>query len=330
MLQFFRGNQFFAGFLLIFYALFLRLPVWWQAADTHARADTEAGVWGKLLENWALTAPNWALTLAILLVFLTALVANQIVGQERLSRNTNQFAGLFFILLASLFPALLGLPAISLANFFLLLSLWSAFGLYQTNDTAKAAFNAGFWLGIACLFHSSFSVYLLLLFMAAAILNSLSFKLLLRIVFGWATVLWLAAAYYFGQQQLPYFRETQQLNWYLPNFESAALWDFGGIVILSSVLGFVLFKQAKNVQLLHIEGQKKVNLLYWWLFFSACLLFFSASVSTINVLPLLLPMGILLSFTFGRAGKQAAEAGHLLLLLIALALNCWPFFIPSP
>ncbi len=292
-------------------------------------ADSEAGVWGKIIENWALTAPYWSRSLAILLVFITALAANQVVGQERLSRNSNQFSGLFFILLVSLFPALLGLPAISFANFFLLLSLWSAFGLYQKNNTSIPAFNAGFWLGIACLFHSSFSLYLLLLFMAAAILNTLRIKLLLRIVFGWATVLWLAAAYYFSQQQLPYFWETQKLNGYLPSFESAALWNFGGIVVLSSILGFVLFKQAKNVQLLHIEGQKKVNLLYWWLLFSACSLFFSAAVSTINVLPLLPPMGILLSFTFGRASKQAAEAGHLLLFLIALALNCWPFFMPS-
>lgn len=329
MLQFFRSNQFLAGLLLVFYALLLRLPVWWQAQASWLVADVEAGILGKAVEQWALGYPTWAIGFSILLVFFTALSANQLVAQERLSKHPSQFAGLFFILLASLFPALLGLHAISFANFFSLIALWSAFGLYQKTDTSKAAFNAGFWLGIACLFHSSFTIYLLLLFVAAATLNTLSFRLLLRIILGWACVLWLVGCYYYGQQQLPYFWETQRLNFYFPSLQLEELWNFSGIVVLSSLLGFVLFKQAKNVQLLHIEGQKKVSLLYWWLFFSACLLFFTTSTNTVNVLPLLLPMGILLSFTFGRADKQAAEAGHLLLFLIALALNCWPFFIPA-
>lgn len=329
MLQFFRSNQFFAGLLLIFYVLLLRLPVWWQEQTSQLIIDAEAGVWGKAIEHWSASHPVLAIVFAILLVFITALTSSQLVTQERLTKNNNQFAGLFFILLASLYPALLGLHAISFANFFALIAIWSAFGLYQKNDTSKAAFNAGFYLGIACLFHSSFSVYLLWLFIAAAILSTLSARLLLRITLGWASVLWLAGCYYYGQQQLPYFWETQRLNLCLPSFQLASIWNFSGIVVLFSVLGFVLFKLNKNVQLLHIEGQKKVNLLYWWLFFSAWLLFFTASANTVNILPTILPMGILLSFTFGRAGHQAAEAGHLLLFLIALALNCWPFFIPT-
>lgn len=328
MLQFFRTNHLFASLLLIFYALLLRLPSWWLPSPKQDDGYSAKGILGVAVQNWAAEKTSWPIALSIFLVFITALVANQMVSNERLSRQNTQFAGLFLILLSSLFPALTGLHSMSIANFFLLLSVWSTFKLYKNRYTAKAAFNAGFLLGIACLFDSSFSLYLLWLFIAVAVLNSLHLRLLLRILVGWFTALWLAGSYWYSQGQLAHFLEAQKLSFHLPSFQIATLWNLSGIVVLSSVLGFVLFKNLKNVQFLNIEGQKKVGLLYWWLFFSTFLLFFHSSVNTTHVISLVIPISILLSFSFSRAGKQAAEAGHLLLFLIALVLNCLPFFMP--
>ncbi len=329
MLQFFRSNQLYAGLLLIFYILLLRLAAWWQPIDLLAAPDLKAGVLGQLLLQWATDRPAANILLGSLVIFATALVANQLVAKERLGRSTNQFPGLFFILLSSLFPALLGLHSIALANFFLLLSLWSSFGLYQKAATAKIAFNAGFWLGVAALFNSTFSVYLILVFLSGAILNTLNFRLLLRFVLGWLSVIWLTAFCYFMQDQLPYFLETQRLKLYRPQFELADIWNFGGIVTLSAVLGFVIFKQPKNVNMLHIEGRKKVAIIYWWLLLTAFLLLLYPTTDTSQAQLLLLPLGILLSFSFSRASQSAAEAGHLLLYLLAWVFNALPFFTPT-
>lgn len=327
LLQFFRTNQLYASFLLIFYAFLLRLPAWWYPMSELTVVDSGAGLWGRWL-NELIVDHRWAtIVVPVLILFVTAIMANRLAFNERLSRQVTQFPGLFIIVVSSLCPIMLGFNSLFVANLILFLSVMSAFGLYRAANTILPAFNAGLWLGIATLFNAYYVFFFLLLIIIGISLNALSIKMMLWFLAGYVVVHWLMGVLYYLQGSLPEYLEVQWSYSLWPNFSPDTIWNLGGVVLLSGILGFVLFKQGRNVKLLNIKGQKKVNLLYWWLFISlgALLLFPEAGIYAIHLATI--PLGILLSFSFTRGGRSAGEAGHLLLILLITALNVYPFLL---
>ncbi|MEM9835056.1 MAG: hypothetical protein AAF828_01060 [Bacteroidota bacterium] len=324
MLQFFRSNQLYAGLLLIFYALFLHLPAWWQATGSINGVDQSAGVFGQWLNKLLLASPSLNILVPVLILYITGIVANRLASSERLSRKITQFPGLFIILIGSLYPAVMGVHSTQIANLFLLISIIASFQLYQSSKTAIPAFNAGFWLGIASLFNATYPVFLLLLFVAAASLNTLSLKMIFRILAGFICPLWLVGSGYFLSDQYAYFIEAHALKVQLPAFQIEYWWNIAGISLLSGILGFVIFKQDSNTKLLNIEGRKKINILYWWLFITNLLLLVVGPVDSTFAQVLAIPAGILLSLPFSRSGRAAGEAGHLLIFSLALIFSLYP------
>lgn len=324
MLQFFRSNQLFASLLLIFYGFLLHLPAWWQSPEVMNGLDVDAGVFGKWT-NEVLKGQQWLdISAPVFLLFLTAVFANRLAFRERLSRKVTQFPGLFIIMVGSLFPAILGVHSMQFANLFLLLAIIAAFRLYRSNDTATISFNAGFWLGIAVLFNANYAFFFFLLAAAAGSLNTLSLSLFFRLLSGVITPIFLVATYYFWNGQLDYFLDAQSLNLHLPEVVDEKLWNLGGIILISGILGFTLFKQDNNTKLLNIQGRKKINLLYVWLLFCLLALPFFSVLDAAAIQLVVIPLGFLLSLSFSRGGASAGEAGHLFLLVVLIGLQLWP------
>ncbi|PHI19347.1 hypothetical protein CEQ90_13400 [Lewinellaceae bacterium SD302] len=327
MLQFFRSTQFYSSFALIFYALLLRLPAWWIPTGELNGRDTGAGVWGRAYLEWGASTPALNVLLPTLLIFLTALLANHVITNHRMSEKPSQLAGLFIILISSVSPALLGVHSLQPANFFLLLALGSVFTIYQSSKTKMAVFNAGFWLGIAVLFNAYYLIFLLLLFIAGLQLNSLSGKMLLRFTIGCLLPLFIVGTYYFWYDKLEAFHEAQFGNFFYPLPSREAIWNLGGFCFLLTALSFSLFRQFANVKMLVIAGRKKVSIIYSWLLLSGLCLLLHGAFDFASAQLMVVPLGILLSLSFARGKSATGEAAHLVMLVIALALCCYPILI---
>lgn len=327
MLQFFRSNQLFASLLLIFYGFLLHLPGWWYPQEITSGLDSDSGVWGALVVGF-IKKQNWLnISVPVVLLFVSSIFANRLAFRERLSRTVTQFPGLFIIFIGSLFPAISGAHSMQFANLFLLLAIIASFRLYQSHDTAKLLFNAGFWLGIATLFNANYAFFFFLIVLVGGTLNTLSLRLFFRVLAGVVTPIFLVGVYYFWNGKLDFFMEAQSLAFHLPTVVDERLWNIGGVVVISGVVGFTLFKQNNNTKLLNIQGRKKINLLYWWLFFSLLALPLFAAFDAAVVQLLVVPLGFLLSLSFSRGSESAGEAGHLFLLVLLFSLQLWPMFV---
>ncbi|MEL6140319.1 MAG: hypothetical protein AAFU67_01735, partial [Bacteroidota bacterium] len=160
MLQIFRSNQLYAGLLLIFYVLLLRLPAWWQAAGELNGLDPGAGVLGVWYDRVMSATHTGNILVPIIVLFITAIAANRLTAKEQMSRKVTQFPGLFILLIASMSPTLLGAHSTQPASLMVLLGLFPAMRLYRTNQADFLRFNTGLWLGLAVLFNVYYLIFL--------------------------------------------------------------------------------------------------------------------------------------------------------------------------
>lgn len=327
LLQFFRSTQFFSSFGLIFYALLLRLPAWWIPAGELNGRDPGAGVLGLAYLELGASSKLLNILLPTLLIFFTALRANYIITNHRMSEKPSQLAGLFIILLSSVSPALLGVHSLQPANLFLLFALGAVFSIYQRSETKMAVFNAGLWLGIALLFNAYYLVFLLLLFIAGLTLNSLSEKMLLRFIVGSFLPLFIVGTYYFWHGHLDTFLEVQFGSFLYPIPSSESPWNLGGLAFLLTALSFSLFRQFANVKMLVIAGRKKISIIYFWLLLSSICLLLHGPFDFASAQLMVVPLGILLSLSFARGKSATGEAAHLVMLVLALGLCIYPILI---
>ncbi len=305
----------------------LRLPAWWIPTGELNGLDPGAGIWGRVYLEWGASAPALNVLLPTFLIFFTALLANYVITDHRMSEKPSQLAGLFIILIASVCPALLGVHSLQPANFFLMLALGSVFTIYQSSKTKMAVFNTGFWLGIAVLFNAYYLLFLLLLFIAGLQLNSLNGKMLLRFTVGCLLPLFIVGTYYFWHGRLEVFQEVQFGNFLYPIPGREALWNLGGFCFLLTALSFSLFRQFANVKMLVIAGRKKISIIYFWLLLSGVCLLLHGAFDFASAQLMVVPLGILLSLSFARGKSATGEAAHLMMLVIALGLCCYPILI---
>ncbi|MEL6276559.1 MAG: hypothetical protein AAFU03_15785, partial [Bacteroidota bacterium] len=159
------------------------------------------------------------------------------------------------------------------------------------------------------------------------ILNTLSLRMILQFIVACLLPSFMFGVGYYWFGHYGTFQELQYPTFGRLGFVAEASWNLGALVVYSGLLGFTLFKQNDNVKLLNYAGRKKVTIIYWWLFFCLPYLLFGAEVDIASLQVMAVPLGILLSLPFSQGSNQASEAGHLLLLLFALILNCLPFIV---
>ena len=307
MLQFFRTNQLLFSLLLFPYALLLRyggvqlLPL-----------PGSPGIWGADVHAWV-AAPTIRYVLGCLLLTFQAVYLNRIVNRNRLARDPSQFAGLFYVLVSSLFPAFLDLSGPLLANTFLIVAFGELCETYKKNKAAIPLFNAGLWIGVASLFYGS---YLLFLIWAFAGINSLrkpSLQEWLVALLGTVCVYWLVGTGYYLIDAWPRFFDQQLYYFGVFDVQSQggwADWMMGGIF---GVLILYVLTQAGNLLLRKtIDVRKKLNLLYVGLLFSPLVLVLQADVNLEALLIAAVPLGTLLSLRLLTLRPAVAEALHLL------------------
>lgn len=313
--------------MLIFYALLLRLPAWWLPAGELNGRDAGAGILGKAYIQLGINSPVINILLPTLLLFITALFVNRLIIKHRMSEKPSQLPGLFVIMIGSVSPALLGLHSIQPANFFLLLAIRSAYGLYQAQKGNMAAFNAGVWLGIAILFNVYFVVFFLLILIAIFSLSSFSGRLFFQLLSGSLSPLFLAGTWYFWKGNYDVFQTVQlgKFFGFIPGNE--AYWNLGGLAFVITALTFAVFRQFANVKMLVIAGRKKVSIIYSWMLLCLLCLLVHHTFDFATAQLLTIPLGILISMSFARGSRSTGEAAHLVMVVCCLGLCIYPILI---
>ncbi len=109
--------------------------------------EINLGLWGKHETDSSL----FSIT-SLFLVGLGAVLLNRLFNKNEFSNKNNYLPSLFYVLFLSLSHSFYFLDGLTLAQFFVILSVMQLFLLNQKEDGRKAVFNAGFFFGIACTF----------------------------------------------------------------------------------------------------------------------------------------------------------------------------------
>lgn len=315
MLFLFRTNQVTYSILLLFYALVLRVSYFFNAYPVDMAND---GVLSLLVKNWL--GNNYIITgiITLVIVFIQALLINNIVNKHRLFRENTLFPGLFYILLVSSIQDFLPLSSILLGNTFLILAISNLLDIYKINNCADAIFNVGFWIGTAGLFYNAFILFLILAIFGLMVLRSFKLKEVLMVVCGYVLPFIFISVYYFWQDQFQdywnnYFFNQFQLNLFNFRLSSGPSSPYHKLIVLIILFLMGIFNSYTFDKSYKIRNF--MNLFYGALLISGLTFFFQNNIQISHFLIIAIPLSILLAARFLAMSTTTAEFIHLFIFI---------------
>lgn len=320
MLQLFKSNQILTSVLLLLYLgiFFASSFVFDYPPSTQAQGILSYEIFRSLETNLPFSK-----IIALLLVFVEAVVLTGIVNNFRLNVQTNLLPGLFFCLFCCAFPDFLRLHPMHFANFFYILALGAILKAARSPKEVGAIFNAGIWLGLGSLFYFSMLLMVIWLFIALSIVRSFRFREQMMVLAGIFVSYFLTAVVYFWNDQLQLFFEQQFLN----QIDLLGIVDRFSVSVMGKplvFLFFVLFAVLSINQYFQKRSsatQRIFRLLYWAMFISGFSIFFQSQLGYAHLFLLAPPLSIFAAITFTQMTPRFAEAIHLTLFLGAVLLQ---------
>lgn len=327
MLELFRTNQLALSILLLFYVVLLRFPVFIVPDTFSVQA---AGIWSWAVYDWLGGASGRTPDIvAMILLFLQSVYLNQIVIKHRLARNISLFPGVFYILVASLFPEFNHLSPLLMANTFYIIALGELMEIYKRNTSADRIFNAGFWIAVASLFYFSYLSLLILAIIAIFVMRAVRISEVLTLLSGAIVTYFLASLYYFWNDRLVEFIHIQftknigfidlqiPLNWQL----------YAQIGLIGLLIIIVFFSYRSYTLRQNIQTQKKLSILSWAIITATISLLVQSNIGFDHLLMIAVPLGVFLSLNFINMSARWAETLHLLLLIAIIVWQFKPLFL---
>jgi len=321
MLEIFRRNRFFNSLLLLPYTVLVRV---WLVFDGQPPVFNIKGV----LTDWIFSDLNsdggLALLLSILIVYLQALMLNRLIIRNRLTQELTLFPGLFYILLVSFFPEYNGLSAPLLANTFVILALDRLLSTHKNAGNVSRIFTAGFWFSVAFLFYFGYIVLFVCGILGLSMLRTVKPREWLQFLIGFLAPMSIVTMLDYlmhsditdflshFSQQLGFMDIDIPVGW--PLYLQITL--FGGLLVL------VLFNYASFTLKKNIHVQKKVNLMYMWLFLLFAILLVQSGIYYEEWTILSLPLACFIAMFFARSRQWLIlEIIHFGILLSVLTLQ---------
>ena len=259
--------------------------------------------------------------IASILVFLQALLVNYIFINQKISRDSTQFAGVFYVPFVSLIANTSGLTAILMANTFLLLALHNLLNTYKNINPTAQIFNSGFMIATASLFYVPYFAYFL--FGIIAILQLRSFNILekLQYFIGFITPYFLifSIKYWFN---IPFieiqFFDKIFFRW--PDITTGQQiigYTAIGVILLVMVISILVYGTIVAKKAVQIK--KKIEILYWLILFSIV----AYSIFNTQIQEHILSLAVPLSFLVGILSSESKnkivfELFHLILIIIVV------------
>ncbi len=312
MLHLFRTNQIIYSFFLLFYAILLRVSFF---LHPHSSDIENNGILSLSIKTWLGEQYLIAGVFTVLIVFIQAIMINQLAKKYHIFKETTLFPGLFYILLVSAIQDFLPLSSILLANTFLILAVANILKIYKNPKCADIIFNIGFWISSAALFYNAFFLFLLLALISLATLRAFKGREVLMILCGYVLPFLFVSTYFFWNDQLGLYWENyffNQFNFLDFRFEKG--WNtYYKIILLSLLFLLGIFNSYSFTKSIKIRNY--LNVFYLTLFISGITFFIQDNIQINHFLIIAMPLSILLAARFLSMSKTAAEFIHLFLFL---------------
>lgn len=286
-------------------------------ADTALPESASQSALLSSLMIWAHDNPIIAQIIAILLLYVQALVLNQMVRSYGIDDQVGKLPGLLFLLITSCFRDFHTLSPYIIANSFIIIALLQAFETYKRKSCYPNIFNIGFWLGIAALCHFPYIAFAVAGFMSLVILRAPKAQEWLTYLSGLLLPFFFAGVVRFwnddlsGLGNITTFTMPQWLAFLdEPSIVIYIILGFFAAAILISLVSFGIYNNRKV-----IGAQKFISILYWFLLAGGLSLLMQRGIHIDHLLVTTIPLGLFLGMSFAHMNRQVAEFVHVIILL---------------
>ncbi len=261
----FKANNPYNNFLLLLYAILLKLPIFlYPKIPQPQQID---GFLYKAFLNWLQPIgkglPVIYPLMAFILLYTQAVYFNQLANEQRIMQRPNYLTGMSYLLITSLFVEWNILSSPLIINS-LLIWVWAKMsGLYNNQKPKTALFNIGVAIGVSTFF------YFPSLAFAALIIFGLAITRPFKIAEWLIALLGIITPYYF-LLAIVFFTDKWK-GYHFPGFAVTypvfhqTQWSYAAIIIVlfTSIIGIFFIQQNFRRQL--IQARKSWNIVFLYL-----------------------------------------------------------------
>jgi len=211
--------------------------------------------------------------LGFLLVFVQAMMLNNLSNRFKLMQRPNYLTGMSYLLISSLFSEWFVLSSAMLANTFFIWIIYSLTGINYSRHVKTSIFNTGIILGIAVFFYYPAILFLLLILAGLVFYRPFRLPEWLMAVVGFLTPFYFLASVLFLTNHLE-FPSLPKITFLMPA-PAHAPWAIAslGLILITSLAGAYFVNQNLRRQIVHTRKN-------WLLIYLYCVV--SAAVPFIN------------------------------------------------
>jgi Family of unknown function (DUF6427) len=261
--------------------------------------------------------------LAILIIYINALMINRIVIKNNITKDNNLVSGLMYVLFASFMLDLLPLSPVLLASPFIILSVQCVFNSYNNLKASDEIFLSGLYMSIAFMFYFPIVYFFLFTMIGFIIMRSFTFKERMQHIVGWIVPMGLAYGWqYFKMyptRDVPHYFYSKMGFIFFSGIplSSLLLLVFLTLVILICIFSFGTYMSKKV-----IASQKRISLLYFLMLFAGLTVFIYGGLRMDHIHIIAIPFSIFITLNLLEMKNQLwPEIIHLLFILLLVILH---------
>ncbi len=328
LIRLFRSNAPSLIFLLVAYAIVLRLPFLFIGEIEPYRSDAPLGELIHFLVTNLLGGYGWLTRIiALALLFFQALLFNNWMDALKITDRPTYIPALVFLLATSFFPAFADLSAPLVANFIFLFFYQSLYNSYDKATCFGRSFDLGLLMGIGVLLYPPCIVLLPLLYLGFAILRPFIWREWVIGFFGLATVLFLTGTGYYlftGLEGVQHYAAYLFEGWGI-HFELPVL-SFSDKINLGAVVFFLMICAA-YIQANYLKSpilfRKMVQLMLFAIIVPLLTYPLFNGLTASHFLIISVPLSFFWNYWLVQYRLKFAELLHWCLFLTILSVHIW-------
>jgi Family of unknown function (DUF6427) len=234
--------------------------------------------------------------IANLLIFIQVLLINQIFIKNRISKEITLFAGLLYILFISIISENNLLSPILIANTFIILAVANLLNTYKLPNATVHIFNTGFFIGVASAIYTPYFTFILFGIIALLLLRSFRILEKLQFFIGLSLPYFFLFTYkYWFNIKFADLDFVKEIFFRLPTLSGDNLLVFYiSVAFLFLCIGFAILNYPSFTSKKSIQSQKKIDIIYWFMFFTLISFFIFKTSGSLHLISLVLPLSLLM------------------------------------
>ena len=270
------------------------------------------------------SSPLTQAILAIVLIYIQALLINRIGIKHKLNKDFGLLPGVFYALFLSLYPQESALSPSLLANTFIIIALQYIITTYNKREVSANVFSSGMYASIASIFYFPYLYFFVITTIGFLIMRSFSFKERVQHLIGWLIpyiLIWVYQFWYGHEKSIiPYYFHEKYglLNFELGfNLKEMIVIGIIGFLIITFLVQYGRFSSKRD-----ITTQKKIDIFYWVLFYGGLSILFYAHTDITHFAVIALPFGYLLAMSIVNINNLILrELFHILFVVLVIYVH---------